>query len=645
MNLLNIKDTFLLFVCKFVFIFSDIGTMTSIALSKNNKDHVNIISEAYNDYLSNESKNVITLTLMDNKTVMNVNVAMLRVFSPIINSILADISDHNSLDILLPEFSVNCFYHLTDILTGGTTIIKDISVLDEMKSLGECLLIDMDKISSGTNVRISQMANKFRDVPDLNDDSNGAVLMKETALLNEDDNERRTPLRKSKRRLNEENIGISQSKLLKASYENKVSSLQKEKEKLLKEKVSLQKQLDEWTSKIVKNKGSFGSDLEAQMNKSIATLEVEKRNIERKLKLKTVEYNAQAKELSIKIEQVSNFEESVKRLTQSNKDLKQSVKILKQNQKSSSDKSNLDQGNLLLENEDLKKKSKEDLKNFTNLMNNLHESKSVSNSLKLELEEARRTIKTLKKRETDVGYASPPSDCLLGLPSLVEEKEELETKVSAQKDEIEALKLLCDSLRNENDKMLDNFTDDVTVKSLARESKFYYSKFIDLKRKLEEANKVIEQNKQNNSLNSNSKFENLKFELEKTNIDLKKENERYKELYSKYVDLEIKFGEANKIIGQKSQNETFNLKSEIQVLKLELEEANRTIETFRNGGARLGQRPGLLGLNPQDGRHTNVGHPPPPPPPPSPWTWAQPAGGINNNGVRRFYRSQDWNRR
>ena len=66
--------------------------------------------------------------------------------------------------------------------------------------------------------------------------------------------------------------------------------------------------------------------------------------------------------------------------------------------------------------------------------------------------------------------------------------------MNAQNEEIEALKLLCDSLRNENDKMLDNFTDDTTVQSLAKESKVYYSKFVDVKFQLEEAGKVIKQN-------------------------------------------------------------------------------------------------------------------------------------------------------
>ena len=53
--------------------------MKSLAMCKNEEDHVNIISEAYSGYLNHESKNVITFTLLDKKTVMNVNVAMLRV--------------------------------------------------------------------------------------------------------------------------------------------------------------------------------------------------------------------------------------------------------------------------------------------------------------------------------------------------------------------------------------------------------------------------------------------------------------------------------------------------------------------------------------------------------------------------------------
>ena len=279
----------------------------------------------------------------------------------------------------------------------------------------------------------------------------------------------------------------------------------------------------------------------------------------------------------------------------------------------------------------MKKKNDEDLKNLTNLRNELHESKLFSNSLQLKLQEARRTIKTLKKRETDVGYASPPSDCLLGLPSLVEEKEELESKVNAQNEEIEALKLLCDSLRNENDKMLDNFTDDTTVQSLAKESKVYYSKFVDVKLQLEEARKVIKQN----DLIYKSEIDKLKMELEEANIDVKKEIEKYKTIYAKYIDLEMKFKEGSQVF---EQNEVS--KNEIDHLRLELEEANRTIETLRNGGSGPGSRPYLLGTNPPVMRH-----PVRQPSHPHPWMMGQQAAMMNNYGMRNFFRAQDWNRR
>ena len=86
--------------------------MKSVAMCKNEEDHVNIISDAYNGYLNHESQNVITITLLDKKTVMNVNVAMLRVFSPLINTILSDAID-TDIDILLPDFSVECFHNFT----------------------------------------------------------------------------------------------------------------------------------------------------------------------------------------------------------------------------------------------------------------------------------------------------------------------------------------------------------------------------------------------------------------------------------------------------------------------------------------------------------------------------------------------------
>ena len=136
--------------------------MDLYSLCRKDEVHKDFITEAYNSFICNDTRNVLSFTLQDNCILKNVNSSMFRVFSPLITSILQDIPEAGG-DIILPDFDEETFRDLIKVLSFGYTRSLNNLPLNNLKSLAQCLSIPMDNLSS--DVRTSNGSNRFHDVP------------------------------------------------------------------------------------------------------------------------------------------------------------------------------------------------------------------------------------------------------------------------------------------------------------------------------------------------------------------------------------------------------------------------------------------------------------------------------------------------
>ena len=140
--------------------------MDLYSLCRKDEVHKDLITEAYNSFICNDTRNVLSFTLQDNCIFKNVNSSMFRVFSPLISSILQDIPEARG-DIILPDFDEETFRDLIEILSFGYTRSLDNLPLNNLKSLAKCLSISMDNLS--LDVRTSKCSKTFNDVPKFDD--------------------------------------------------------------------------------------------------------------------------------------------------------------------------------------------------------------------------------------------------------------------------------------------------------------------------------------------------------------------------------------------------------------------------------------------------------------------------------------------
>ena len=103
--------------------------MDLYSLCRKDEVHKDFITEAYNSFICNDTRNVLSFTLQDNCIFKNVNSSMFRVFSPLITSILQDIPEAGG-DIILPDFDEESFRDLIEVLSFGYT-----RALDDMSSV------------------------------------------------------------------------------------------------------------------------------------------------------------------------------------------------------------------------------------------------------------------------------------------------------------------------------------------------------------------------------------------------------------------------------------------------------------------------------------------------------------------------------
>ena len=151
--------------------------MPSLAfLEKDKSTHGDLILRAYKSFVSDEYENVIYVIMGDNKKV-SVNGSLFRVFSPLISSILSDNNPKEVPEIILPDFSEEEFTWLIEILTQGSTRLKNIGSLDvlDIKCLAQCLGIVMNNLeftqdeTRTSSLRIRIMSEQFVDAEVPND--------------------------------------------------------------------------------------------------------------------------------------------------------------------------------------------------------------------------------------------------------------------------------------------------------------------------------------------------------------------------------------------------------------------------------------------------------------------------------------------
>ena len=140
--------------------------------------HEDTVKEAFNSVFSDHDE-VMTVNLKSNVSIHNVNTRLFRVFSPLLDSLLSATYQNNPQVILLPDFDEDCFHHLIQILSYGSSKItsKDVPKLLEIQSLANCLRIDMknlqttsvieDSSQNGSNLVFSSCSQKLLEVPNI----------------------------------------------------------------------------------------------------------------------------------------------------------------------------------------------------------------------------------------------------------------------------------------------------------------------------------------------------------------------------------------------------------------------------------------------------------------------------------------------
>ena len=128
--------------CKF-----SLQTMTSfIFLDKGESIQREVILKAFKSFIDNNDNKFVKVRLKDNCS-LNINSAILKVFSSTFSSILSKNSSEN-LELILPDFDEVTLISLIDILTEGTTRRKTFLKEDihEIKCLAACFGIDMKNL-------------------------------------------------------------------------------------------------------------------------------------------------------------------------------------------------------------------------------------------------------------------------------------------------------------------------------------------------------------------------------------------------------------------------------------------------------------------------------------------------------------------
>ena len=146
--------------------------MEFLSFSRDEIVHGNFISEAFKTYLANDfedQQNKFTFIFGDQRTIEFVGI--LKVFSPLLNSILKDCPLSESKSIIVPDFCLGSFQHLCHLLATGVTKVQDQADVVGVKSLAQCFNINMEKLSLTPGVKVSDISHGYSNVSKIQNDS------------------------------------------------------------------------------------------------------------------------------------------------------------------------------------------------------------------------------------------------------------------------------------------------------------------------------------------------------------------------------------------------------------------------------------------------------------------------------------------